>query len=138
MRFKGNISKWFYGVMIFVAVILIPIIMLAIIDKDIFVLTISLVILALIEIFCISIVFRNFAELNNESLLIVFGFIKFCILYSDIEEIKTTKDPSSSLAASFDRMKIQYSNGKTVMISLQNRQEFYKEIQKKKSDIRII
>ena len=44
----------------------------------------------------------------------------------------------SSLAASFDRIKIQYGNGKTVMISLQNRQDFYKEIQKRKSDIKII
>ena len=138
MKFKGKISKWFYGIIMFVALILIPIIVLAIIDKEVFVLVISLAIFALIEIFCISIVLRNFVELNSERLIIVFGFIKFSILYSDMEEIKTIKDTSSSLAASIDRIKIKYDNGKTVMISLQNKQEFYKEIQKKKFNIRII
>lgn len=138
MRFKGKISKWFYGIMIFVAVILIPIIVSAVIDEEVFALVISLVVFTLIEIFCMSIMFCNFAELNSESLLIAFGFIRLSILYSDIEEIRVTKDPSSSLAASFDRIKIQYGNGKNIMISLQDRQEFYREIQKKKSDIRII
>lgn len=138
MRFKGKISRWFYGIMLFTAVILIPIIVLAIIDEKVFVLAVSSAVFASVEIFCISVVLRNFTELDNKSLLIVFGFIRLSILYSDITEIRTTKDPSSSLAASFDRIKIQYGNKKTVMISLQNRQEFYKEIQKKKSDIRII
>ena len=138
MRFKGKISKWFYGIMIFVAIILIPLIVLAIIDKDVFILAILLAEFALIEIFCISIVFHDFVELNSESMLIVFGFIRLHILYDEMKEIKTTKEASSSLAASFDRIKIQYGNGKTVMISLQNRQDFYKEIQKKKSDIKII
>lgn len=124
--------------MLFTAVILIPIIVLAIIDEKVFVLAVSSAVFASVEIFCISVVLRNFTELDNKSLLIVFGFIRLSILYSDITEIRTTKDPSSSLAASFDRIKIQYGNKKTVMISLQNRQEFYKEIQKKKSDIRII
>ncbi|MEY8391942.1 hypothetical protein D3Z36_03190 [Lachnospiraceae bacterium] len=138
MRFKGKISKWFYGVMIFVAVILIPIIVLAIINAEAFVFAFSLAVLAFLEIFCTSIVVRNFAELKSESLLIVFGFIRLRILYNDIKEIRTTNDPSSSLAASYDRIKIQYGNGKTVMIALHNREEFYKEIQKKTSDIRII
>lgn len=137
MRFQGKISKWFYGIMIFAAAILIPIVALAIKDGEVFVFVFSLSILALIEIFCISIVFRNFAELNSEGLLIVFGFIRFRIRYSDMQEINTTKDPSSSLAASFDRIKIRYGNGKTVMISLHDRQEFYQELQKKKFDIRI-
>lgn len=138
MRFKGKISKWFYGIMIFVAVILIPIIVLAIKDKKIFVVIAVLVVFALIEIFCFSIVLHNYVELNDDCLLIAFGFIKVRILYSDIEKISETKDPSSSLAASFDRIKIQTNNEKIVMISLYNKQEFYKEIQKKKADIRII
>ena len=124
--------------MIFVAVILIPIIILAIKDKKMLVVVVVLGIFALIETFCFSIVLYNYVELNNDSLLISFGFIKVRILYSDIEKISATKDPSSSLAASLDRIKIQTNNGKILMISLYNKQEFYKEIQKKKADIRII
>lgn len=138
MRLKGKISKWFYGIMIFVAVILIPIIILAIKDKKMLVVVVVLGIFALIETFCFPIVLHNYVELNDDSLLIAFGFIKVRILYRDIEKISATKDPSSSLAASLDRIKIQTNNGKILMISLYNKQEFYKEIKKKKADIRII
>lgn len=138
MRFKGKVAKWFYGIMLIAAIILIPIMVLAVIDKEILVLAVSLAVFVLIEAFCVSVVFRNFAELKSDSLLIVFGVIRFRILYSDMKEIRTTTDPSSSLAASFDRIKIRYKNGKTVMISLQNRQKFYDEIQKKKTDIIIV
>ena len=138
MRLKGKISKWFYGIMIFVAVILIPIIILAIRDKKMLVVVVVLGIFALIETFCFPIVLHNYVELNDDSLLIAFGFIKVHILYSDIEKISATKDSSSSLAASLDRIQIQTNNGKILMISLYNKQEFYKEIRKKKVDIRII
>lgn len=137
MRFKGKTSKWFYGIMIFVAVILILIIILAIKDEEMLVLVVVLGIFALIETFCLSIVLHNYVELNDDSLLIVFGFIKVRILYSDIEKISATKDLSSSLAASLDRIKIQTNTEKIVMISLYNKQEFYKEIQKR-ANIRII
>ncbi len=50
MRFKGKISKWFYGIMIFVAAILIPIIILAIKDEEMLVLVIILGIFSLIDI----------------------------------------------------------------------------------------
>lgn len=138
MRFKGKIAKWFYSIMIIVAVILIPVIVLAVIDGEAFVLAVVLSIFVFIEAFFISIIFRNFVELKSDSLLIVFGVVRVSILYNDMKEIRTTRDFSSSLAASFDRIRIQYKNGKTVMISLQNKQQFYKEIQKKKSDLIII
>lgn len=138
MRFKGKIAKWFYSIMIIVAVILIPVIVLAVIDGEAFVLAVVLSIFVFIEAFFISIIFRNFVELKSDSLLIVFGVVRVSILYSDMKEIRTTRDFSSSLAASFDRIRIQYKNGKTVMISLQNKQQFYKEIQKKKSNLIII
>ncbi len=138
MRFKGKVSKWFYGIMIFAAAILIPIIALAVIDDEVFVLVFSSAMFALIEIFCFSSVFCNFAELNSNSLLIVFGFIRLSIQYSDIREIKTVRDPSASLAASLDRIKIRYGSGKIVLISLLKKEEFYKEIQKKKNDIKIM
>lgn len=138
MRFKGKIAKWFYSIMIIVAVILIPVIVLAVIDGEAFVLAVVLSIFVFIEAFFISIIFRNFVELKSDSLLIVFGVVRVSILYNDMKEIRTTRDFSSSLAASFDRIRIQYKNGKTVMISLQNKQQFYKEIQKKKSNLIII
>lgn len=138
MRFKGKVSKWFYGIMIFAAAILIPIIALAVIDDEVFVLVFSSAMFALIEMFCFSAVFCNFAELNSNSLLIVFGFIRLSIQYSDIREIKTVRDPSASLAASLDRIKIRYGSGKIVLISLLKKEEFYKEIQKKKNDIKIM
>ncbi len=65
MRFKGKISKWFYGIMIFVAAILIPIIILAIKDEEMLVLVIILGIFSLIDIKIPPLLNIYHAELPN-------------------------------------------------------------------------
>lgn len=131
MRFKGKVSWWFYGIIIGVAVILIPIIVVsAFIDKNIVVLVINLMVLSAIELFCIPITVRNFVELQNESMLIVFGFIKIKIPYSDIEAVSATHNPESSLAASFDRIEIKCRNRSDVMIAVVDREGFLYEIKR--------
>ncbi|HIY38609.1 MAG TPA: PH domain-containing protein [Candidatus Agathobaculum merdigallinarum] len=138
MRFQGKISKWFYGIIIFAAAIFTPISILAAKNGKMLLFIIFLGIFVLIEAFCSCIVLRNFVELNDDGLLIAFGLVKVRIPYGDIEKIGATNDPSSSLAASFDRIRLQIKNGKSVMISLYNKQAFYREMQKKNADIRIV
>jgi hypothetical protein len=65
MRFKGKISKWFYGIMIFVAAIVIPIIILAIKDEEMLVLVIILGIFSLIDIKIPPLLNIYHAELPN-------------------------------------------------------------------------
>lgn len=77
MKFKGKVSGWFYAIIIGVSVLLIPIIVVsAFVDTNVVVLVINLVVLIVVELFCIPIAFHNYVELQNEALLIEFGFIK--------------------------------------------------------------
>ncbi len=138
MIFKGKVDKWFWGVMLFVAAILLPVCILAAKDRQILILVFILSLFALVEIFCLLIALCNYVKLDNESLTVVFGLIKVKIRCADIETIGQTKEPWSSLAASFDRIKIQTVKGKTVLIALQDKDLFFKEIKKKNSDIKIM
>ena len=130
MKFKGKVSGWFYGVTIGVAVILIPIMIMSIIDKEIWVFIINVLALIAIELFCIPIIFHNYVELQDEMLAIVFGLIKKKIYYNDIVSLSLTHNPLSSLAASFDRIEIKCKNQSDIMISIINKEGLFSEIRK--------
>lgn len=136
MKFKGKVSGWFYAIIIGVAALLIPIIIFsAFVDINYVALVINLVVLVAIELFCIPIAFYNFVELQNETLLIVFGLIKKKIPYSDIVSISTTNNTLSSLAASFDRIEIKCKIKSNTMIALIDKEGFLNEIKKYNSNI---
>ena len=139
MKFKGKVSWWFYAIIIGVALVLIPIIFVsAFIDTNLVVLIINLLVLIAVELFCIPIAFYNFLELQNESLLIVFGFIKKKIPYSDISALITTNNPLSSLGASFDRIEIICQNKPNIMISVIDKRRFLNEMKKHNPEITIL
>ncbi len=134
MRFKGKVAWWFYGVIIAVAAVLIPLIIVsAFVDPNRAALVITLLLFCILEPFCCSIALHNYVELQEEAALIVFGFIKKRILYSDIEALSLTNDPSSSLAASLDRVEIKCRNGSAVMVSVADREGFVREMQRRKN-----
>ena len=70
--------------------------------------------------------------------LIVFGFIKKKIPYSDIVALSTTNNPLSSLAASFDRIEIKCKSKANTMISVIDKEQFLSEIKKYNSNINIM
>ena len=111
MKFKGKVSWWFYAIIIGVAALLIPLIIFsACVEPNAAALITTLAVFLAVEFFCLSIVFHNYVELQNEELIIVFGFIKKKIPYGDILSLSSTRDASSSLAASLDRIEIKYKN----------------------------
>ena len=75
-------------------------------------------------------IFNNYVELNNQEVIIVLGFIKKVIPYSDINEISVTNDSSAALAASLDRIKIKLRNKSDIMVSVGNKEDFLNEIKK--------
>ena len=131
MRFKGKVSWWFYGIMIGCAALLIPMtIVSGFVNPSIVALVVCLVSLLGIEGFCISIAVHNFVELQEEALLIVFGFIQKRIPYNDIVGISPTNDPSSSLAASLDRIEIRCRNQSSTMIAVIHKEGFLNQMKK--------
>lgn len=110
---------WFYGIILGTAILLIPMILAsAFIVPNITALIITLLSLVAVEIFCIPITFHNFVELQSETLLVAFGLIKRQILYEDITALLITNNPTSSLAASLDRIEIKCGGKSEVMIAL--------------------
>lgn len=129
MKFKGKVSWWFYAIIIGVAAFLIPLIIVSsYIDPNAAALITTLAVFLVVESFCLSIVLHNYVELQNNALIIVFGFIKKKIPYSDILSISTTRDASSSLAASLDRIEVKYKNKSAVMISVMDKEGFFNKM----------
>ncbi len=135
MKFKGKVSWWFYAIIIGVAVLIIPIIVCSLIYNDIVALIINLIVLVSVELLCIPIVFHNYVELQDQTLLIVFGFIKKKIPYNDIVSLSTTNNPLSSLAASFDRIEIECKSKSNTMISVIDKERFFNELKKYHSNV---
>ena len=136
MRFKGKVSWWFYAIIIGVAVFLIPLIIVsACVEPNAAALITTLVVFFVVESFCLSIVLHNYVALQNEALIIVFGFIKKKIPYSDILSISTTRDASSSLAASLDRIEVKYKNKSAVMISVVDKEGFFNKMKEYHPDM---
>lgn len=131
VRYKGKVSCWFYLIIIVVAAVLIPIIIFsAFVDTNIFALVVCLLVFAVVELFCIPMIFNNYVELNSQEMIIVLGFIKKVIQYSDINEISVTNDSSAAFAASLDRIKIKFRSKSDIMVSVENKEDFLNEIKK--------
>ena len=136
MRFEGKVSWWFYAIIIGVAAFLIPLIIVsACVEPNAAALITTLAVFLAVESFCFSIVLHNYVELQNEALLIVFGFIKKKIPYRDILLISTTRDVSSSLAASLDRIEVKYKNKSAVMISVVDKEGFFNKMKEYHPDM---
>ncbi len=129
MKFNGKVSWWFYATIIFVAAVILPIIFVsAFIDTNVFCLIISLSVFTAVEAFAISIALHNYVELQKEELVVVFGFIRKRFPYRDIISLSSTNDPSSSLAASLDRIRIKTKCKSDIMISVYDKEGFFKQM----------
>lgn len=135
MHLKGKVAAWFYGIIVFVAAVEVPILIVSVwIKPNLFGTTISLLVLICVESLCLSIVVRNYVDFQAEGLLVVFGFIKKSIPYDKIIRISATKEPWSSLAASTDRIKIRTKRKGDMMISVVEKKQFFSEMQNLKPD----
>lgn len=129
MRFRGKVAVWFYLLILFVAAVCVPILIVSIwVDPSLLGAISISVTFVLIESFCLSIVFRNYLELGEDTLRIVFGVIEKRIPYREIITLSKTKDPSSSLAASLDRIKIRRKGKAEVMVAVVDQDGFLREM----------
>ncbi len=130
MRLKGKVAFWFYGIMLLVAAVEIPIFIVSVwIEPTLFGAALSLLTLICVESLCLSIAVRNYVEFHKEALLIIFGPIKKSIPYNDITGISVTKEPWASLAASTDRIKISTKSKGDILISVADKERFFSEMQ---------
>jgi hypothetical protein len=71
--------------------------------------------------------------LSDTTLLVRSGPFRWVIPLRDIEQITATSNPLSSPALSLDRLRIDYSRGRSVMISPLRKTEFLDDLQARRS-----
>lgn len=130
MRFKGKVDLWFWIVMIFGDVLLFFTILS---EPD----SIACIVGFLIyNLAFLPFVIRNYVDVTDDRVIIVFGFIKQSMLLSELTEVRRTKNPISSTAASLDRI-ILKGNHKSMMCAVRDRDGFLDLLNRKKSAIHI-
>jgi hypothetical protein len=67
--------------------------------------------------------------ITEKSLSIRSSLFKWEIALKEISAIEPTNDPLSSPALSLDRLRIEYGQGKSIMISPLNKAEFIRDLQ---------
>jgi len=67
--------------------------------------------------------------ITEKSLSIRSSLFKWEIPLREISTIQPTNDPLSSPALSLDRLRIEYGQGKSIMISPRNKAEFIRDLQ---------
>ena len=119
MKFKGKIDLWFWIVMLLGETLII---------SSLFApeggIIIGIVITVFYNIIFFPFVFRNYVEVTDEKVIVVFGFSKESIAISEIQEAYRTNNPIASSAASLDRIVIKGSQ-KTMMCALQDKDSFF-------------
>lgn len=76
-------------------------------------------------------------KIENDLLIIYFGFIKKTINIKDIKSVRETTNPFVSLALSIRKIEINYDKYESVQISPKNINLLTDELQKRNSDIQV-
>lgn len=79
---------------------------------------------SLVVLLVFSILFRTYYSVEGDTLRIVSGPFRWRVPINEIEAIEPTRNPISSPALSLDRLRIRYSERKSIMISPADKQRF--------------
>lgn len=74
--------------------------------------------------------------LQPEQLIIRSGPFKWVVPVAEITHLSSTKNPLSSPALSLDRLRIDYSRGKFIMISPRDKERFIQDMENLRRDTR--
>ena len=124
MRFRGKIDLWFWFVMLLGEGIVLTAILAS--EEKIW----GILIGVFYNIIFLPFIIRNYVEVSDETVTVVFGFSKQSIACSKITEVYRTWDPVSSTAASLDRIVLK-GDGKSIICAVQKREEFLELLKEK-------
>lgn len=92
------------------------------------VMLLTAVVLLLTAILIVSILVGTHYTVDQTTLKIVSGPIRFHVSLDDINSVKATRNPLSSPALSLDRLMINYGKNRKVMVSPADKRGFLKAI----------
>lgn len=128
MRIKGKIAVWFWGLA--VGANLLIIYCLGTDENKIA----GLIGWVLLDLLFLPILFRNYVEIKEGYVTVVFGIFKDSMEIDEIKEIYKTHDPLSTTAASLDRTVIK-GRRQELRCAVKDREELYQELKKYNSEI---
>jgi hypothetical protein len=82
--------------------------------------------------FVLWVMLGTYYEIEGNRLLVRSGPFRWRIPINEIEEMTPTHNPLSSPALSLDRLRIEYSGGRSVMISPEDKDRFIAEIERRR------
>lgn len=124
MKIKGKAAAWFWIIMLGGNV---SYLVAMIMERD-------WSFMAVLGIFIFDIIFvpmavRNYVVLEEEELVLAFGFFTDSIEYRDIIEVYETHNPISSTAASLDRIVIR-GRRQEIVCAVKDKKRLYEELLK--------
>jgi hypothetical protein len=75
--------------------------------------------------------------LNDDTLKVKAGFFSWQVPVAEITAIAPTRNPLSSPALSLDRLRIDYSRGKAIMISPKLKEQFLQDLEARRAKLKI-
>lgn len=129
MRFKGKVAVWFWGVIILTNAMFLY-------DLIFFRDSLAALLVGIVgcNLIFLPLVIRNYVEITEESVKLVFGIFKDSIRISDIREVYQTHNVIASSAASLDRIVIKGTRNE-IMCAVKDKKGFYEELQKRNPQI---
>ncbi len=135
MKFKGKIAQWWYVVIVFFNVITIA---LFVTSKGSGQSLMFVPLWVILDLYLIPVLFRNYVTVDKKHVVVYFGLLRKTISTQDIVAVKMTNNVRSSFSASFDRIGIDSRTQTTVLIAVEDKQGFLKELQKMNRKIKYI
>lgn len=74
--------------------------------------------------------------LTDVALLVQCGPFKWQVPLAEISSVTATRNPLSSPALSLDRLRIDYSRGKSIMISPREKERFLQDLEQRRNNLR--
>lgn len=131
MKFKGKIDWWFWIVMLGGDALIIASLLTPEGGR-----LMGTAIFIFYNIIFLPFVVRNYVEVSDENVAVVFGFSKNSISLKEIREIYCTHNPISSTAASLDRIVI-CGKQQQLMCAVKDKENFFSYLKEKNPEIEI-
>lgn len=129
MKFKGKVALWFWFIMLAGEAILLQSLLTPEGGRSI-----GIIVAVFYNIIFLPIVFRNYVEISDDKVTVVFGFGKDSIAISEITEVYRTCNPISSSAASLDRIVIK-GKRQEMMCAVRDKEKFFAHLKEKNPKI---
>jgi len=128
--FRSKVDTWLYVLMAVMAGVLLSVAWRILQERVPGLWALALFLVAVGVVLPVSLLFSTSYTLDGTTLLVRSSFFTWRIPVAEITGLERTNDPLSSPALSFDRLRISYGNGQSLMISPRDQTAFLEALLK--------